>query len=215
MEKKIFVSVGRTSTLAQEEFVKAIEERLRAEGLVPCTVGRNYWTAGAPLKKVVELMQECAGVVIIALERTYFPVGTERRGNPKALELKEVRMPTPFNQVEAAMAYCHGHPLLVIVEEGLRNDGLLEKGNDWYVQQVEPTPAALTTTEFNGIFASWKEQVMTGNEHPPSKTAVDATQMTIAQLVGSLKPAQLWSLLAALTVLVAGAFSLGVKLGGR
>jgi hypothetical protein len=215
MEKKIFVSVGRTSTQAQEEFVKAIEERLRAEGLVPCTVGRNYWTAGAPLKKVVELMQECAGVVIIALERTYFPVGTERRGNPKSLELKEVRMPTPFNQVEAAMAYCHGHPLLVIVEEGLRNDGLLEKGNDWYVQQVEPMPAALTTTEFNGIFASWKEQVVTGNEHPLSKTAVDATQMTIAQLVGSLKPAQLWSLLAALTVLVAGAFSLGVKLGGR
>jgi hypothetical protein len=39
--------------------------------------------------------------------------------------------------------------------------------------------------------------------------------MTIAELVGSLKPAQLWSLLAALAVLIAGAFSLGAKLGGH
>lgn len=216
MEKKIFVSVGRTSTQAQEDFVRSIEERLRAEGLIPCTVGRNYWTAGAPLKKVIELMAECAGVVIIALERTYFPAGTERRGNPGALALQEVRMPTPFNQVEAAMAYCYGHPILVIVEEGLRNEGLLERGNDWYVQQIQPTPAALTTTEFNGIFASWKEEVMTpGKGTRISKPSRDTTQMTIAELVGSLKPAQLWSLLAALAVLIAGAFSLGAKLGGH
>ena len=67
MERKIFVSVGRASTPAQEEFVRSIEDRLRAEGLTPCTVGRNTWTAGAPLRKVVELMGQCVGVVIIAL----------------------------------------------------------------------------------------------------------------------------------------------------
>lgn len=213
MEKKIFVSVGRTSTQVQEDFVRALEERLRAEGLVPCTVGRNYWTAGAPLQKVIELMAECSGVVIIALERTYFPAGVERRGHKKASDLKEVRMTTPYNQVEAAMAYCHGHPLLVIVEEGLRNEGLLERGNDWYVQEMEPTAAALNSIEFNGVFASWKEKVMS----PPKekRPAIDTTQMTIAELVGSLKPTQLWAVLAALAVLVTGAFSLGAKLFGR
>jgi hypothetical protein len=91
MERRIFVSVGRPSTAAQEDFIRAIEDRLRSEGLTPCTVGRNTWTAGAPLKKVVELKKKCAGVVIIALERTYFPAGTERRGHAKATELREVR----------------------------------------------------------------------------------------------------------------------------
>ena len=215
MEKKIFVSVGRTSTPAQEDFVKAIEERLRAEGLMPCTVGRNYWTAGAPLKKVIELMEECAGVVIIALERTYFPAGVERRGHAKARELTEVRFATPFNQVEAAMAYCHEHPLLVIVEEGLRTEGLLERGNDWYVQYVEPVASALNTTEFNGIFASWKQEVLAPRTARHSKSSIDTSQMTVAQLIGSLKPAQLWALLAALAVIIGGAFSLGVKLGGH
>ena len=124
----------------QEEFVRAIEERLRAEGLTPCTVGRNTWTAGAPLKKVMELMAECTGAVIVALERTYFPLGIERRGHPEAHELRDIRLPTPFNQVEAAMAYAHARPLLVIIEAGLREEGLLERGNDWYVQRVKPTP---------------------------------------------------------------------------
>jgi hypothetical protein len=155
-EPKIFVSVGRT-TPAQEDFVLAIEGRLRAEGFIPCTVGRNMWTAGAPLKKVLELMAECRGAVVIALERKYFPNGTESRGHPKLESpLQEVRLPTPFNQVEAAMAYTHGHPILMVVEDGLREEGLLERGNDWFVQRVELTRAALSTAEFNGIFASWK-----------------------------------------------------------
>lgn len=213
MERKIFVSVGRTNNQAQEEFVAAVENRLRAEGLTPCTVGRNTWTSGAPLAKVVALMQECAGVVIIALERTYYPAGVERRGHPEESKLEEVRLPTPFNQVEAAMAYVHCHPLLVIVEKGLRYEGLLEVGNDWFVQRLKPEPASLNTTEFNGIFSSWKEQVV-AERTKDKPTTIDPTQMTIAQLVGSLKPAQLWGLLGTIALLIAGAFSMGAKLFG-
>ena len=214
MEKKIFVSVGRTSTPAQEAFVSAIEDRLRAEGLTPCTVGRNQWTSGAPLKKVMELMHECQGAVIIALERIYFPAGKERRGDAKEKDLKEVCIATPFNQVEAAMAYCHGHPLLVIAEDTVRLDGLLEPGNDWYVQSVKLDPSALTTVEFNGVLADWKKQV---TERPKDHKAIsrpDPTEMSVAQLLGSLKPVQLWAVLGAVTVLIVGAFSLGAKLIG-
>lgn len=215
MEKKVFVSVGKTSTPEQEGFVRAIEERLRGEGLVPHTVGRNTFTAGAPLKKVSDLMRECSGAVVIALERTYFQKGIDRRGSPGASELQDVRLPTPWNQIEAAMAYSHNHPLLVIVEEGLRDEGLLERGNDWYVQRIPLTQAALATPEFNGVFASWKAGVV---DRAPTaagvKASSDPSQMTLAQLAGGLKPAQLWSLLATLVALIGGAFSLGAKLLG-
>jgi hypothetical protein len=215
MEKKIFVSVGRTSTQEQEDFVSAIEKRLKTEGLSPFTVGRNYWTAGAPLKKVIELMKESAGVVIIALERTYFPAGVERRGHEEARDLKDVRIATPFNQVEAAMAYCYGHPLLVIVEDTLRKEGLLERGNDWYVQYVKPDSSSLTTTEFNGVLAAWKQEVLTPRTEEVVKSNLKPDQMTVAQLVGSLKPTQLWAVVAAIAALIVGAFSLGAKLVGK
>jgi hypothetical protein len=38
-ERHIFISVGRTFTPAQEDFVLAVEDRLRSEGLIPHTVG--------------------------------------------------------------------------------------------------------------------------------------------------------------------------------
>lgn len=211
-QSNVFVSVGGTATEQQEAFIRAVEDRLRSEGLVPHTVGRNTFSSDAPLKTVTDLLDKCAGTVVIALERSYFASGVEKRGGPKESPLSDVRLPTPWNQIEAAMAYSRGHPLMVVVEHGLRSEGLLERGNDWYVQWVKPEAAALTTTEFNGVLASWKQKLLQpANKQSVSKTPSD---LTIGELIGGLKPTQLWSVLASLAVLVAGAFALGGRLFG-
>lgn len=208
----VFVSVGGTATAEQEAFVRAVEDRLRSEGLVPHTVGRNTFSSGAPLKTVTELMDKCSGAVVIALERSYFPTGVDKRGGPKESPLADVRLPTPWNQIEAAMSYARGLPLMVIVEAGLKSEGLLERGYDWYVQWVKPEVAALQSNEFNGVLASWKEKMTIGsNKGAPAKPPAE---LTVAELIGGLKPVQLWSVLAALAALVAGAFALGGKLFG-
>lgn len=214
-EFDVFVSVGGTANKAQEAFVRAVEDRLRSEGLIPHTVGRNTFSSDAPLKTVTELMNKCSGTIVIALERTYFPSGVERRGGPSATSLAEARYPTPWNQIEAGMAYVRGLPLMIIVEKGLRTEGLLERGHEWYVQWVEPTAPALTSLEFNGVLASWKEKVAQHAGLIATKSPEDVThpdQLTIGQLVNGLKPAQLWSTLAALGALIAAAFALGAKL---
>jgi hypothetical protein len=41
---------------------------------------------------------------------------------------------------------------------------------------------------------------------------MNAGEMSVAELVGSLKPVQLWSLLIAMAGLIGGAFTLGLKL---
>ena len=110
------------------------------------------------------------------------------------------------------MAYARAHPLLVIVESGLRSEGLLERGNDWYVQWVKPDPSALNTLEFNGVLASWKEKITHPSKRLDDKKPI--SELTIAELVGSLKPAQLWACLSAVVVVVGGAFALGGKLLG-
>jgi hypothetical protein len=214
-EINVFVSVGGTANDMQEAFVRAVEDRLRGEGLIPHTVGRNTFSADAPLKTVTELMDTCAGTVVIALERTYFPSGVEKRGGACAASLAEVRYPTPWNQIEAAMAFSRGHPLMVIVERGLRSEGLLERGNQWYVQSVEPIPSSMTSLEFNGVLASWKERVaqnaITKGENS-SENVKSPDQLTIGDLMRGLKPAQLWSMLAALAALVAASVAVGAKL---
>ena len=103
-EKLVFVSVGSAATEDQEKFVCAVEDRLRSEGLVPHTVGRNTFSSDAPLKAVAELMSKCSGAVVIAFERSYFPSGISKRGGSSAASLTDIKLPTPWNQIEAAMA---------------------------------------------------------------------------------------------------------------
>ena len=210
-ELNVFVSVGGTATEQQEAFVRCVEDRLRSEGLVPHTVGRNTFSADAPLKAVTQLLDRCSGTVVIALERSYFASGTEKRGGPKEAALSDVKLPTPWNHIEAAMAYTRGLPLMVIVEAGLKSEGLLEVGYDWYVQSVKPESAALHTNEFNGVLASWKQKMV---ETPKRASAKSPSDLTVAELLGGLRPVQLWSVLVAFAAVVAGAFALGGKLFG-
>jgi len=127
-------------------------------------------------------------------------------------------MPTAWNQIEAAMAYSRGLPLLVLVDEQMRCDGLLEKGNDWYVQQVKVLPESLASIEFTGVLESWRDRLTAraAKVASPAEDLAkpDPAKMSMAQLVMLLKPPQLWAALVAVVGALAGAFALGAKLFG-
>jgi hypothetical protein len=180
MSIKIFLSVGKTSTQAQEDFVRTIEGYLQANGLIPQTVGRTYFSSLQPLKTIDTLMNECCGTIIIAFERLYLTEAVERRGSARPNTINGVKLPTVWNQIEATMAYVRGHPLLVIIEHGIKSEGLLEKGYDWYVQWVELDKAVLMTPEFLGVFADWKKRVEQYYANLPSVRTVPAADLTIS-----------------------------------
>jgi hypothetical protein len=210
-QKKVFISVGGTANAIQEDFVKLIEERLRSENLIPSTIGRNNFSADSPLKAVKDLMNECSGIMVIALERTYFEKGKEKRGGNNEADLSQIKFATPWNQIESGMAYAKGLPILVILEDGIRAEGLLEKGYDWYVMKVALNQNSLTSPEFNGVLSSWKAKV---EEHSTKlqarvSTKINPTEITIGELVANMKPSHLWSFLAAIVALMAGVFVIG------
>src|SRR5690349_19335419 len=144
MPINVFFSVGRTSTSQQEDFVRAIEQYLQSSGLIPQTVGRSYNKNQQPLKSVQECMGECSGTLVLAFERSFIAQGLEKRGSANEAVLNQVKLPTVWNQIEAAMSYSSGLPILVIVENGIKSEGLLEKGYDWFVNWVDLDKSPLT-----------------------------------------------------------------------
>jgi hypothetical protein len=216
---RIFLSVGKTSTQQQEAFVAAIEKHLQVNNLFPKTVGRSAFSSDQPLRLVADLMNECSGTVIIAFERTYIESGTERRGSADEKILSKTLLPTVWNQIEAAMAYTHRHPLLVIVEQGLKSEGLLEKGYDWYVQSCPLDASVLGGAEFAGVFADWKRRVEghTVAEHTSdpsgSRSSTLPEKLTLGDILKSLTVAQLWAVISGLGVLLAGVATTAFKLG--
>jgi hypothetical protein len=220
MPINVFMSVGRTFTQEQEQFVTAVEDYLKRIGLNPLTVGRSYIKNQQPLRSVEQCMRDCSGAVILAFERVHITKGVEKPNSPDEQALKAVGVPTVWNQIEAAMAYTLGIPLLVIIQHGLRSEGLLEKGYDWYVKWVRLEKSALEDPEFIGLLSDWKSSVERVYEKRdrdliPSSggRAVNPGEMTLYQIVKALKPAQLWSFFSAIGAVIAAAAAIAFKLG--
>jgi hypothetical protein len=105
----------------------------------------------------------------------------------------------------------------VIVEESIIQQGLLSHGADWHVQQIPLDPTALRSAETIGRLTDWKRRVLAHEESQKLNLAAPANpvgveKMTIAELVGALKPAQLYAAVGAVLSLLAGAFLVGRQL---
>jgi hypothetical protein len=174
MGYKVFLSVGSPFNKTQEAFISAIEQYLKEIDLIPQTVGRTYFSSLQPLRAVNELMRECAGTIIVALERSLLIEGIERRDSPKQAVLNGSKLPTPWNHIEAAMAYVHEHPLLVIVEDGVKNEGLLEQGYDWFVLELDSSLSPVDNPIFQGMIADWKKRVIQFAEKKSTRVAPPA-----------------------------------------
>lgn len=214
MTVDVFLSVGRASTARQESFVTALETALRVSGVNPRTVGRNDFSSKAPLKRVSEVLEQCHGTVVMAFERTYAPLVIDRPGSEAESEIADVRLPTVWNQLEAAMSYTRGLPLLVVVEHGLRDEGLLEARYDWYVQWVTLDEASLGTSEFRAVLADWLASVEAHATRsvsgPPARSAAD---LSVKELIGALTVPQLWATASACLALLLAIATIAYQLG--
>lgn len=214
MSTDVFLSVGRTFTAQQEQFVVALEAALRTHGLAPRTVGRSDFTSGAPLGRILDVLSQCKGTIVVAFTRSMSSEAIDRPGSPDESVITDVRLPTVWNQIEAAMSYAKGKPLLVVVEHGLRDEGLLEARYDWYVQWVDLDVRALHTNEFRGVLADWVKKVETYGEEPNQAGVFGpVAQASVKDIIGSLTVAQLWASLGAVVTVLAGVAAVAYRLG--
>lgn len=156
----IFLSVGNALTSDQARFVDAVCDLLKSHDLNPRTVGRTDFTHRQPLRRISEVLRECSGTIVIALGRIHIEAGSELRDLSSSIGLSNVSLPTVWNQIEAAMAYSMDQPLLTLVEAGLRHEGVLEDGYDWYVKWLDLDPGSLSEPGFMKLFTAWKNNVI-------------------------------------------------------
>jgi hypothetical protein len=157
----IFISVGRISTRGEEVFLRAVDDLLKSHGLNPRTVGRTDFVDKNPVRKVLDVMKDCSGIIVIASERMAFELGFEFPNSDLQVELQHISLPTVWIQIETAMAYALGLPLLLLTESNLREDGFLEGGHDWSILRREALiPECLTTAEFQRHFKKWSTEAV-------------------------------------------------------
>lgn len=215
MTTKVFISKGSTATEAQRAFVDAVLEMLDIAGMSARIMNENEWSHEQPLTAIRKIMKECDGAVVIAFTRTTYKDGLELKSD-KEIPLKNVKLPTTWNHIEASMAYSFELPLLVVAEHGLKSEGLIEDGYDWRVFWTDMDPVVVKSEKFKGFLKSWKNAV---DERKNSKTlssgALNPSKITVGELLKMMSVPQWWKLIGAVATILALVATASYKLGAE
>ena len=166
MSQPIFLSIGKTFTPQQEAFVAAVENYLRAQGLEPRTIGRNYFRNDQPLKTVTECMKECVGAMSSPLSEStstkaqrsaaaQTPPCLPKSISPPSGTRSKRLSPTPRT------ALCSS-----LLKNGLKLEGLLQTGYDWWVQHVTLHQSSLSPPSSHRSLVTGRHAVPKHRKHP-------------------------------------------------
>lgn len=118
-------------------------------------LGRTDYPNQAPLAAVRDLMARCDGVIVLGLRQLHVIDGVMKPRTAEQKQLRDTFSPTPWNQLEAGVAFAMRLPLMLIREAGVEG-GVFDAGNtDRFVHQAEMTAAWLTKAQFLQPFSEW------------------------------------------------------------
>lgn len=144
MNIPVFLSCSGPFTKEQDKFKTAVKKYLRDYlGFEARTLGETDYDPEEPLTACRRLMMDCNGLITLAFRRYYVEIGYEYPDMPRQMKsvdektgkiLKKKKsidglyFTSPWCQIEAAMAFSLGLPILVFREKGVSERGLMKKG---------------------------------------------------------------------------------------
>jgi hypothetical protein len=172
MKISIFLSYPKPCFKAQERFVDTLNEFLKGRGFNPRTLGVTDYDMDAPLKSIRRLMMESNGLITIAFRRTYLEKGTAKfRTDLKDVTERPIEdqwFTSPWSQIEPAMAYQLGLPILILRENKVVDEGILERGvAGLYMPEfnLEEMADYFHSMEWNDMIGRWEGYVRRVVDH--------------------------------------------------
>jgi hypothetical protein len=114
------------------------------------------------MRAIREAMLLCNGAVIVGLARRFAPVTVDRFNSPKKVVQNRVFTSTPWNHLEAGMAYQLDLPLLILKEKAILPEGILDQAlSEYLVFEFDPkTQASGLSKELKETIAAWTREVI-------------------------------------------------------
>jgi hypothetical protein len=159
----VFLSHPSRLNSIQQEFVDAIISKIREALLFPRTLPVTEQYPETPLTNIRRMMLSSYGFISLNLNQRQVYIIQNNLGQPQnqfALE------GSPFAQIEPAMAYQYGLPILLIREAGVEQSGIWSFGiGPFLILEWDPTRPLedfFTSNAWLEIFPNWLSQVRNG-----------------------------------------------------
>ena len=154
MERRVFISATSDKSLDKRRraLKAAVVQKVRDAGYAP----QAFWEMGLAANiawsfdNVDRVMRRCIGAVVIGFPRwTMSDSGTT------------IRMVGEYHHYEGAVALTLGLPLMIIVEEGVENRGIVWTGGGRTITHLPEDATAdwVDSPEFTRRFSAWDQQV--------------------------------------------------------
>ena len=157
----VFISRPNDLTDDQQQVWQELDGFIRKLGLTPRVIGSVDYPNVAPLRSVVEVMHHCDGAIILGFRHTLIEKGRFKAGTAKEQVMQDVYLPTPWNHMEAGMAYQLGLPLMIICEAGMTG-GIFDIGTtERFIHQFDlSTTDWIDSERFLQPFTAWHREVV-------------------------------------------------------
>ncbi len=131
MNISVFLSYPKPYVKQQQVFIHQLSKYLTGRGFEPRTLGVTDYDMDAPLTAIRRLLLESNGLLCVAFRRSVINDGIIKPASDmgeKETNLSGVWLSSSYCQIEPAMAFQLGLPVLIFREKGVLEDGILEKG---------------------------------------------------------------------------------------
>jgi len=147
----------------QQEFVDAIIKKIRKALLFPRTLPVTEQYPETPLTNIRRMILSSYGFMALNLKQRQVTVNINNLNEPQGQTVWEG---SPFAQIEPAMAYQYGLPILLIRETGVEQSGIWSFGISPFLilewNPGEPLEDFFTSNAWLEIFQNWACQVRNG-----------------------------------------------------
>jgi hypothetical protein len=146
--------------------IDTLVRQLQNLGLTPRTLGVTDYPSRAPLDEVIQLMSECVGAIVLGVPQIRLEAGSL-----KGVAIRDpLELATEWNQLEAALAYSAGLPLLVVHHQTITR-GIFDRGVlNAFLHRVDMSDSAWSMKEeLNGAIGGWKKSCTLGTGNGPQK----------------------------------------------
>ena len=139
------------------EFV-AFEKYLARKGYRTRRLGANQYSMAPPLVGVMNVMKTCRGAIILGYPQYEFTASLLKAQKP--MENVHVTFPTPWNQIEGALAFSQSIPVLIVAHEGV-SGGVFDHGvtGQYVIVMKLNQKGWYKTKEFQGVFHDWAGRI--------------------------------------------------------
>lgn len=131
---------------------------LISQGYALRRLGAGDYSKKPPLRAIIDLINECCGAIILGYPQIEIQHYASRNAQPQ--NNFRCAYPTPWNQIEGALAYACGSPILVIAHPGI-DGGVFDHGitGEGVLHIDLADPNWFRTEQFMQPFGEWAAEV--------------------------------------------------------